>query len=55
MELSGDLDLAQEAAGPHSVRELGMEYFDGHSPTVTHVPARYTVAIPPRPSSRSSV
>jgi hypothetical protein len=37
LELSGDLDLAQEAAGPHSVRELGMEYFDGHSPTVTHV------------------
>ena len=24
-------------SGGASVRELGMEYFDGHSPTVTHV------------------
>ena len=53
LQPGGDLDLAKEPLGAEHVCQLGPEDLDGHLAVMFEVGARYTVAMPPCPSSRS--
>ena len=53
LQRRGGLDLLHEALGAEHGRQLGLEDLDGDLAVVLEVAARYTVAMPPGPSSRS--
>jgi hypothetical protein len=48
-----DLDLAQKAVGAQVGREVLAQHLDRDLAVMAQSAARYTVAIPPAPSSRS--
>jgi hypothetical protein len=53
-EAGDGLDLAQETVGPDGGGDLRVEDLEGDPAVVLQVLCRKTVAIPPRPSSRST-
>ena len=50
----GEADLPEEALGAEGGGELGVENLEGDRAVVLRSWARKTVAMPPRPSSRSN-
>jgi hypothetical protein len=50
-----DLDLLDEPVGAEDGGQLGFQDLDGDLAVVLEVRRRYTVAMPPAPSSRSIV
>ena len=55
LQVGGDADLAQEPLGAQRVRQLGTHSLMATSAIVLQVVREETVAMPPRPSSRSIV
>jgi len=53
LERGGGLDLDHEALGAEDGGEFGFQDLGGDLALVLEVSARYTVAMPPAPSSRS--
>jgi hypothetical protein len=49
----GDPDLTQEALGAHAHRKGWVQHFERYRAPVAEVAGQYTLAILPRPSSRS--
>ena len=54
LQPGGEADLALEALGSERGGELGVEHLERDRAVVLEVAHRYTVAMPPRPSSRSN-
>jgi hypothetical protein len=55
LQASGGLDFPVEAIHAHCETELGVEHLERHRPLVPQIRCEeHAVAMPPRPSSRSS-
>jgi hypothetical protein len=55
IEPSRDLDLAKEPLGAKGGGDGGLHHLEGDAAIMLEVVGEVTAAIPPRPSSRSSV